>query len=166
MTQTAGDYSKPAITIDGSGAVWVAWPAQVAHNWDLYGRVYRPGAGWGAIERWTSDPSPDVQPALASHGDRVMLVWQGFRKGDLDILYRVHEGGAWKPEGFVTQNTANDWEPVVAASASGDFHVVWDSYRGDYDVMLRTLRSRVASGPPRFPWRSRRASKNPRVALC
>jgi hypothetical protein len=141
VTVTAGDYSKPAITIDGSGAVWVAWPAQVARNWDIYGRVYRPGAGWGAVERWTTDPSPDIQPALASYRDRVILVWQGFRKADLDILYRIHEAGGWKPEGFVTRNTANDWEPTVTASPSGDFHVAWDSYRGDYDVMLRTLRA-------------------------
>ena len=141
VTLTAGDYSKPAITIDGSGVVWIAWPAQVAHNWDIYGRVFRPGSGWANIERWTTDPSPDLQPALASYRDHVMLVWQGFRKGDLDILYRIHESGGWKPEGFVTRNTANDWEPAVAASGAGDFHVVWDSYRGDYDVMLRTLRS-------------------------
>ena len=141
VTAMSGDYSKPAITIDGSGAVWIAWPAQVARNWDIYGRVYHPQSGWGTVERWTSDPSPDLQPALASYQTRVMLVWQGFRKSDLDILYRIHENGAWKPEGFVTRATANDWEPVVAASGAGDFHVAWDSYRGDYDVMLRTLRA-------------------------
>ncbi len=141
VTEVSGDYSKPAITIDGAGNVWIAWPAQVAHNWDIYGRVFSPGSGWGRVERWTSDPSPDVQPALASHGDRVMLVWQGFRAASLDILYRIHESGAWKPEGFVTRNLANDWEPAVAASASGEFHIAWDSYRGDYDVMMRTLRA-------------------------
>ena len=141
VTETSGDYSKPAITIDGSGNVWIAWPAQVAHNWDIYGRVLNARSGWGKVERWTSDPSPDVQPALASHGDRVMLVWQGFRIASLDILYRIHEGGVWQPEGYVTRNLANDWEPAVAATASGEFHVAWDSYRGDYDVMMRTLRA-------------------------
>ena len=141
VTTTSGDYSKPAITIDNAGAVWIAWPAQVAHNWDIYGRVLRPNTGWGPVERWTSDPSPDIQPALASTQNRVMLVWQSFRKSDLDILYRIHDAGGWQPEGFVTRNSANDWEPVIAASPAGDFHVAWDSYRGDYDVMLRTLRS-------------------------
>jgi hypothetical protein len=141
VTETSGDYSKPAITIDGSGAVWIAWPAQVTGNWDIYGRVLSAKAVWGRVERWTTDAGPDTQPVLASHGDRVMLVWQGFRGTNLDILYRIHEGGAWKPEGFVTRSAANDWEPAVAASASGEFHVAWDSYRGDYDVMLRTLRA-------------------------
>ena len=141
VTETSGDYSKPAITIDGPGNVWIAWPAQVAHNWDIYGRVLNPKSGWGRVERWTSDPSPDLQPALASHGGRVMLVWQGFRNASLDILYRLHDGGAWMPEGFVTRNPANDWEPSVAATASGEFHVAWDSYRGDYDVMMRTLQA-------------------------
>jgi hypothetical protein len=141
VSEVSGDYSKPAITIDGSGNVWVAWPAQVARNWDIYGRVHSAKSGWGPVERWTSDPSPDLEPALASHGDRVMLAWQGFRGASLDILYRIHEAGAWKPEGFVTRSLANDWEPAVAASAAGEFHVAWDSYRGDYDVMLRTLRA-------------------------
>ena len=140
MSEVSGDYGKPAITIDGSGSVWIAWPAQVAHNWDIYGRVLAK-SGWGRVERWTSDPAPDLDPALASHGDRVVLVWQGFRNTSLDILYRIHEAGAWKPEAFVTRNAANDWEPAIAADASGEFHVAWDSYRGDYDVMLRTLRA-------------------------
>ena len=70
---------------------------------------------------------------------RVLLVWQSLRKDNLDILYRVHQGSAWGEEGFVTENPANDWEPVVAAYRDGSFHVAWDSYRGDYDVMYRSF---------------------------
>ncbi len=141
VTETAGDYHKPSIAIAADSSVWIAWPAQVAGNWDIYGRVRTGPSGWGKIERLTNDAGPDLQPALASAGSRVMLVWQGFRKGNLDILYRLNNTGRWGVEGFVTQNAANDWEPVIAATAAGDFHIAWDSYRGDYDVMLRTLRA-------------------------
>ena len=141
ITSAPGDYNKPAITIAADGSVFVAWPAQVNGNWDIYGRIQNPKSGWGAIERWTTHSGPDLQPVLAASKTRVMLVWQSFRKNSLDILYRVHDGKQWREEGFVTESPASDWEPVVTAAASGDFHVVWDSYRGDYDVMLRTMRA-------------------------
>ncbi len=150
VSEAAGDYSKPAITVDERSDVWVVWPAQVRGNWDLYGRVYRPGrsgkpGAWSKTERLTSDAGPDIAPRLASGRGRVMLVWQGLRRNSLDILYRVYEG-AWGQEGFVTENPANDWDPAVAATPDGAFHVAWDSYRGDYDVFLRSLKG-AAWGP-------------------
>src|SRR5260370_26405264 len=39
ISETSGDYHKPAVTVDAAGAVWIAWPAQVRGNWDIYGRV-------------------------------------------------------------------------------------------------------------------------------
>jgi hypothetical protein len=138
VSETAGDYHKPAVTVDSAGAVWVAWPAQVRGNWDIYGRVLRAGQ-WSKTERWTADPGTDLSPQLAASKDGVLLVWQGVRRKNLDILYRFYKGG-WGREGFVTDNPANDWEPVVAVARDGAFHVAWDSYRGDYDVFLRTMR--------------------------
>ncbi len=140
VTESAGDYHKPAVTIDDQGVVWVAWAAQWEGNWDIYGRRRAASGAWGGTERWTTDSGPDMLPALAAGGGRVLLVWQGYRGRNLDILYRSAQGGAWSAEAPVSRSPANDWEPAVASSAGGAFHVVWDSYRGDYDVMLRTLR--------------------------
>ncbi|MSV27723.1 MAG: hypothetical protein EXQ52_03135 [Bryobacterales bacterium] len=138
VTEIAGDYHKPAIAVDGNNAVWVAWPAQVRGNWDIYARALR-GKTWSKTERLTTDAAADVSPQLAAAGSRVLLVWQSMRGKSLDILYRLHSN-SWGKEGFVTENAANDWEPVVAASPKEDvFYVAWDSYRGDYDVFLRTL---------------------------
>jgi hypothetical protein len=138
VSEKPGDYSKPAVAIDDAETVWVAWPAQVSGNWDIYARSLTGGV-WAKTERLTNHPGPDVRPVMAAAKGRVILVWQSMRKGNLDILYRVHEA-AWGEEGFVTENPANDWEPAVAATRDGAFHVAWDSFRGDYDVMLRTLR--------------------------
>jgi hypothetical protein len=139
VSESAGDYYKPAIAIDEKSDVWVAWPAQVRGNWDIYCRVYHRGA-WAKTERLTTDAGPDIEPQLAAAGSRVMLVWQSMRGNNLDILYRVHEA-AWGPEGFVTRNPANDWHPALVATPDGAFHVAWDSYRGDYDVFLRSWKS-------------------------
>jgi hypothetical protein len=138
VSEAPGDYHKPAIAIDSSGAVWIGWPAQVRGNWDIYGRVLRDNK-WSKTERWSTDPGTDLAPQLAASKDGVLLVWQGVRKKNLDILYRYYKG-AWGKEGFVTDNPASDWEPVLAAAPDGTFHVAWDSYRGDYDVFLRSMR--------------------------
>jgi hypothetical protein len=95
ITTAPGDYNKPAIAIAADGSVFIAWPAQVAGNWDIYGRVLNPKSGWGAVERWTTNAGPDLQPVLAASKTRVMLVWQSFRKSSLDILFRVHDGKQW-----------------------------------------------------------------------
>lgn len=138
VTESAGDYYKPAIAVAGDATVRVIWPAQVNGNWDLYGRTLKPGAAHGAIERLTDHPGPDMMPQMAANGNRMMLVWQGIHGRGSDIFYRVNESGAWGPEGAVTENPSNDWEPAVAASKDG-FHVAWDSYRGDYDIFLRSF---------------------------
>src|SRR4029453_10329004 len=49
ISDAPGDYHKPAIAVDPSGVVWIAWPAQVRGNWDIYGRVLRDGK-WSKIE--------------------------------------------------------------------------------------------------------------------
>ena len=137
VSETPGDYHKPAITIDSDGAVWIAWPAQVRFNWDIYGRVLR--GKWGKTERWTSDAGPDLAPQLASAKDRVLLVWQSMRQKNLDILYRVYKGrGARKASSPKIPPTIGS--PSLAVTRDGAFHVAWDSYRGDYDVILRTMR--------------------------
>src|SRR5579863_3376148 len=141
VSEAPGDYHKPAIAVDAAGAVWIAWPAQVRGNWDIYGRVLR-GTQWSKTERWTSDAGADLAPQLAASKDGLLLVWQGVRKKNLDILYRYYKG-AWGKEGFVTDNPANDWEPALTVAHDGTFYVAWDSYRGDYDVFLRSMRAGV-----------------------
>jgi hypothetical protein len=140
VTEAAGDYNKPGVTIDDTGVVWVVWPAQVRDNWDLYARRRNPNGSWSAIERLTFDNAPDINPQLAAAGGRVMLVWQSMRRAQNDILHRIWEKGRWSAEAPVADSPANDWEPVVAATPDGAFHVAWDSYRGDYDVLIRSWR--------------------------
>ncbi len=165
ITDIPGDYHKPAITIAADFTVWVAWPAQIGRNWDIYGKVRRAKAGWSKTERWTTDAGPDLLPALASAKGRVILVWQALRRNNLDILYRIYQQGVWGSEGFVGESRANDWDPVVAASANGDFHVAWDSYRGDYDVILRTMTSAGTWADPIAVARTPKLENHPSLSV-
>ena len=65
----------------------------------------------------------------------MLLVWQGIRKKNLDILYRFHEG-AWGKEGFVTENPASDWEPAVAVTAYGRVEDRIRSVSAGFDLHL------------------------------
>ncbi len=155
VSDKAGDYSKPAVAVDADGAIWVAWPAQVDGNWDLYGRGRKPLGGWGGVERWSEHAGPDLAPQLAAGDDGMMLVWQGLHGDNFDIFFRLRQGGKWGPETAVTESPASDWAPAVAATKTA-FHVVWDSYRGDYDVLLRSFeggqwsREKALAGSPRL----------------
>ena len=62
VTETAGDYYKPAIAVDDNSRVWVVWPAQVGGNWDLYSRTRDAGGAWSTAERLTNHPRPRSNP--------------------------------------------------------------------------------------------------------
>src|SRR5215831_14061083 len=45
VTEKGGDLYKPAVTVDGSGRVWVFWSANDGGNFDLYARSFEAGKG-------------------------------------------------------------------------------------------------------------------------
>jgi hypothetical protein len=140
---TAGDAWLPQVAVDAQNRVWVVWSEQRGSNWDLYARSFDPGSQtWGALERLTRDPLPDVNPRLASDGKgRFALVWQGFRAKNSNIFVKLFEGGKWGPDIRITNRAANDWEPAVAFDASGTVWIAYDSYKnGNYDVYLTSVK--------------------------
>ena len=138
----SGDYFLAKLSHDKSGCIWVVWSAQVANNWDLYGRCYNKDA-FGPVVRLTTAPEPDLHHALARDASGNMwLVWQGFRQGKSDIFAKRFDGSSWSPEERISSSPANDWEPAIAAGSDGAVHIVWDTYdQGNYDVMHRSWRN-------------------------
>src|SRR5205823_6066173 len=110
-------------------------------NWDLYARRLVNGQ-LGPRLRLTTDPGPDLNPAVAR--DRqggLWLAWQGFR-GDQADIFLTSLGTAGRPRVRlrVSASERNDWAPQVACAGDGSVYVAWDTYdRGSYDVMLRRL---------------------------
>ena len=140
---SSGDVWMPQVAADASGRVWVVWSQQAAGNWDLYARRFDPARQeWGALERLTSDPLPDIYPRLWSDGrGRAAVVWQGFRGRHSQVFLRTLDGDKWTPEVRVTSHAANHWEPAVTLDSGGVAWVAYDSYRnGSYDVFLTPVR--------------------------
>jgi hypothetical protein len=128
----------------------VIWSQQAQNNWDLYARRFDPARQeWGALERLTSDPLPDINPRLASDGQgRFALVWQGFRGRNSNIFLKTFDGERWSADVRVTNRAANDWEPAVALDAQGTAWVAYDSYKnGNYDIFLASVRGGKVQGP-------------------
>jgi hypothetical protein len=62
----------------------------------------------------------------------------------------MDEGGLIDPPVEISETSANDWAPSIAATADETVHVVWDSYvADDYDVFYRSYSVAGGLGPLR-----------------
>ena len=59
LTPPGQDVYRPAVAVDGAGAVWVVWSQNVGDNWDLYCRRFSGGVRGGNIN--------DIGSVLAGH---------------------------------------------------------------------------------------------------
>jgi hypothetical protein len=167
---TSGDSWLPQVAVDTANRVWVVWSQQVDSHWGLYARRFDPARQeWSALERWSRDPLPDINPRVWSDGKgRAAVVWQGFRghsppskMASCNIFLRTLEDEKWSEEVRITHREANDWEPSVAMDSKGTVWVAYDSYKNaHYDVFLipvqggRVGEEMTVAGTPRFDARA------------
>jgi hypothetical protein len=147
---TSGDNFLPQVAVDSSNRVWVVWSEQVNNNWDIYARRFDPAMQeWGALERLSKDPLPDLNPRVASNGKgQFAVVWQGFRGKNSNIFLKTFDGSKWSADVRVTNRAANDWEPAAAIDMKGSVWVTYDSYKnGNYDVFASVVRGGKLDGP-------------------
>ena len=143
-----GDLFRPAVAIDGAGAVWTFWSANAEGNFDLYARSYQAGR-MGETLRLSSAPGSDIAPvAVADSQGRVWVAWQAFRNGRSQIHASRQQGQSFSEEIMVASSTSNEWNPAIAASSAGQVTIAWDSYRaGNYDVYFRNFGPDGGPGP-------------------
>ena len=144
-----GDHFRVSLGEDSAGRVWCVYGLQKemgSGNFDLYGKSYSDGK-WSQASQLTDDPRPDAFHDLATTSEGALyLAWAGYRdspNGGLpqsDILLRRLDSNGWGREVNLTNSPEDDWEPAVAADASGRAWVAWDSYRANgYDLLLRSV---------------------------
>jgi hypothetical protein len=146
---TSGDSFMPQVGVDSMNRVWAVWSQQAGNNWDIYARSFDPAKQeWGALERLSRDPLPDINPRMVSNGKgSFAVVWQGFRGKNSNIFLRTFDNGKWSPEVRVTNRASNDWEPAVALDSKGTAWVAYDSYKnGNYDVFVTAVRDGKPDG--------------------
>jgi hypothetical protein len=139
VTERGLDVWRPTIAVDGKGDVWVAWSQQVNNDWEIFHRRYTPGTGWSKTVRVTESPGTDFNVvATTDSTGTVWLAWQSWQRGNFDImLMALADDHPWKEPRPISQSTANDWNPAIAADTKGNVYVAWDTYdKGNYDVRL------------------------------
>lgn len=133
-------FLNPALACLPNGDLWVVWPGKVERNWDLYARYFSQKKGkWSGITRLTTDNGPDVNPVMATDAaGNAYLCWQGYRKGNDEVLLSTIENGQWGKAIAVTDHPGNDWEPSVAVNARGTLIIAWESFRdGLHQILAR-----------------------------
>jgi hypothetical protein len=136
---------RPTVTVDGKGAVWIAWSQQVDGDWGIFHRRYTPPARgnskgqWSEIVRVTQSSGSDfhVVSSTDSNGT-VWLAWQSWQKDHFDIkLAAMADNHPWKQPRVISTSTANSWSPAIAADSRGNVFVAYDTYdKANYDVRV------------------------------
>lgn len=116
------------------------WSANEKGNFDLWARAVENGIP-GAMVRLSTEPGSDIDPVAATDSKgRVWVAWQAWRNGRASILAATQNGNGFFKAAPVTKSTVgNEWNPAIAADATGRVTVAWDSYRnGNYDIYSTT----------------------------
>ena len=153
------DVWRPAVAVDGQGAVWVVWSQKVDDNWDLYARSFDADRLSKSTIRLTTAPGADINAVAVTDptDGKVYVAWQGWRDGSFDILLTSLDGHGAAPEKKLSAAAANQWCPAAAFDSTGKLHVAFDTYEtGNYDVKLvsdaasKTPRTIDVAASPRY----------------
>ncbi len=136
--RASADLWRPHVITDDAGKPWLIWSQQVRNNWDIYAMAWEDNE-WGAAEKLSSGPLPDIEPHVARGADgTIYVVWQAFEGRYSHIRLRFRKGGKWSSTVAVTSGAVTDWEPAVAAGADDRVWIAWDRYTSNYDVFARS----------------------------
>jgi hypothetical protein len=140
-TTTLGDQARPAVAIGGTGGFVVVWTSfgQDGEYGGIFGRRFAAdGAALGGefqVNTYTTDNQFDPSVAADAAG-RFVVVWTSARgDGDYDGVAGRRYDAAGAPLGAEFQvnaySTGAQYQPRVAADATGDFIVVWQTPQDD-----------------------------------
>ncbi|UCD92247.1 MAG: Ig-like domain-containing protein [Methanobacteriota archaeon] len=136
---STGFQYEPSLSVQGN-TVHAVWHDNNDGDYDIKHR-YFDGTDWQPEFEISSDFAGEAQfdPAVATDGTRVHVVWQDALDGDYDIFYRQFDGFSWLPEMELSGDSAveNQEQPAIAAEG-GRIYVAWEDWEGgDTDIHYR-----------------------------
>ena len=142
VTLTSGSSYSPAIALDSSDAVHIAWYDDTPGNYEVhFARSTDAGATWSATQRltWNSGISAEPQTAVDS-SNVIHVVWYDDTSGDNEVYHkRSTDGGAtWSSATRLTWNSGTSQYQTIAIDAGGAVHVVWqDSTPFNWEIYYK-----------------------------
>ena len=162
LVASSGDYYTPKMLFTADGARWLCW---VEHDGTDSRVALRRTLGLDTRSFVLDDPTqPDLEPSLCAFGDSIIVVWQGWRDDNYEILMSVGDASGFQTPMLVSDCPLSDREPVITWGG-GQAWIVWSSYRGDpYNLMLRTFNGTNLSGTVRLTDSYQAANLHPKLA--
>jgi hypothetical protein len=160
VTDGTQEIYRPSLAVDGSGKVWVFYPAHLNAgakledgDWDLVARSFDPATGkFSDVVNISNAPGNDFLDAAATDSKgRVWVSWIGQRDGNFHVFsaHQTDSNSSFTAGTRVTSATGNEWEPAIAADKNGNVTIAWDTYqKGDYDVYLAKKKADDSFGDP------------------
>jgi hypothetical protein len=140
----------PALAMDGSGNVVVAWRDDRNGNGDIYAQKLGVSGNrlWTTDVRVNSDSGTADQwfPAVAvDDSGSAVVVWHDYRNGNGDVYAQKLDGSGnrlWPSDVRVNSDSGMAWQrnPAVAVDGSGNAVIVWrDEHNGNDDICAQKL---------------------------
>jgi hypothetical protein len=142
-----GDSWNPAIAVDPSGDLHVAWEDPTPGNWEIYYKQSTDGGStWTTSQRltWNSGSSSSAAIAVDSSG-HLHVVWNDDTPGNSAIYYKQNTdgGSTWTASQRLTWNLDSSFSPALAVDSSDNLHVVWhEDTPGNYEIYYKKFFSR------------------------
>ncbi len=138
ITESPGRYANPTLTKAGDGPLWLTYEMQCgdASKWQVQAQRLGDDNEQAPILLSRESGHAINHRVASTPGGGVLVLWQGERAGQYDILAReLGADGTMEPIHPVGSGLRGDWAPSVAVTPAGDVCVVWDVYTGDsFDV--------------------------------
>jgi hypothetical protein len=120
--------------------IHVVWYDERDGNDEIYyKRSMDGGVSWGEDTRLTNNSATSGYPSVSVSGSVVLVVWDDFRDGNLEIYCkRSTDGGvSWEADTRLTNSSDVSWVPSISVSGSV-VHVVWnDSRDGNLEIYYK-----------------------------
>ena len=142
LTYTAGNSWYPAVAVDSSGRIHVAWRDYTPGNSEIYYKKSGDGGTtWSPDKRLSWTPGDSYAPAIvADPGGNLHVVWDDTTPWKRGIYYRksTNAGATWSANKRLTWTAIHSYWPAIAADSFGQIHLIWqDDSFGNYDLFYR-----------------------------
>jgi hypothetical protein len=138
LTYTWRVSQKPAIAVDTSDNIHVAWADNTPGNKEIYYKKSTNGGTSWTTKRLTYNSGSSDEPAIAvDSSNNVFVIWQDDTPGNDEIYYKksMDGGMTWGGTKRLTWNSGTSEAPAIAVDSYKHIHVVWeDDTQGNDEI--------------------------------
>ncbi len=139
ISQGEGDHCEPALAIDATGTLYVAWQEGLAERWSIRLSLSPDGSSWSAPQPLADANDNQTQPSLAAGsqpGSPVAVVWQqGPADGQEIFVAASSDQFQSATVAQVSSASQAPAEPVAGVDGQGTIYVLWtDARDGARDI--------------------------------